>query len=149
VTVLLGAAAIAADAYIETDRERIERDVVGVVRAFESGSVDVALSFVSQRALCERALVSFGIDHVRVEQPLSIKDIQVELQNEDSIAVSTFRANGTVAINGRSVGHQPSQWRLTWRKEGGDWRIIRIQELDPLRSEPLHRLGQIGAKLCP
>lgn len=147
--VLLAGAAIAVDAYVETDRERVERYVEEVVRAFERGDGDAMLHHFSQRALCERLLAKFALETVTVEHPLSLKDIQVSLQNEDSIAVSTFRANGTVAVRGRSVGHQPSQWQAHWRKEAGDWKLYRIQELDPLKSEPINRLGQIGAQLCP
>lgn len=147
--VLLAAAAVATDAGIETDRERVERSVVDVVRAFERADETALLQHVSLRAVCERALMQFAFQAVTAEHPLSLKDIQVTLQNEDSIAVSTFRVNGSVAVRGRSLGHQPSQWRVTWRKEAGEWRIIRIQELDPLRSEPLERLQQIGARICP
>ena len=120
-----------------------------MVRAFEAGDVERMLALFSQRALCERALARFAVEVVTADTPLSLKDIRVSFKNEDSIAVSEFRVNGTVSIRGRSVGHQPSQWRVTWRKGSYDWRVIRIQELDPLRSEPLDRLGKIGAQVCP
>lgn len=149
VCVLLAAVALAVDWQVETDRERIARQVVALVRAFERGDRGEMLSYLSPQAVCERALVEFALETVTVEHPLSIKDVQVTLHNEDSVAISTFRANGTVAVRGRSLGHHPSQWRLTWRRMADEWRITRIEELDPLRSEPLHRLGQIGAKLCP
>ncbi|MCA9053123.1 MAG: hypothetical protein KDA75_04765 [Planctomycetaceae bacterium] len=145
---LLAAAAIAADYYVETDRERVARYVEEVVRGFEAGDADRMLEHFSEQAVCERMLAIFAVNTVTADAPLSLKDVQVSLQNEDSIAVSIFRVNGTVSVNLRSLGHQPSQWRVTWRREAGDWRIIRIQELDPLRSEPLNRLGQIGAKVC-
>lgn len=145
---LLAAGAIAADALVETDAEKIECFVTDVVRAFERGDADGMLVHFSQRALCERLLAKFAVGVVTAEHPLSLKDIQVTLQNEDSIAVSTFRVNGTVAVRGRSVGHQPSLWQATWRKEADEWKIIRIQELDPIREEPINRLGQIGAQLC-
>jgi hypothetical protein len=144
----LAAGAIAADHLVVTDRERVEQGVVDLVAAFERSDSDGMLQHFSQRALCERILAKFAAETVTVEHPLSLKDIQVSLQNEDSIAVSTFRVNGTVAVHGRSLGHQPSQWEVRWRKEAGEWRIYRLQELDPLRSEPIDRLGQIGAKLC-
>ncbi len=134
---------------METQRERVAHNVVAMVRAFEAREREEMLGYFSPRALCERMLVEFALNVVTVEQPLSIKDVQVTLQNEDSIAISTFRANGTVAIRGRSAGHHPSQWRVTWRLEGGEWKITRIEELDPLRSEPLDRLSRLGANLCP
>ena len=147
--VLLAAAAIAADLLVETERERVARYVEEMVRAFEAGDSERMLEHFSQRAVCERMLAVFAVNAVTADAPLSLKDVQVSLQNEDSMAVSTFRVNGSVSVKGRSLGHQPSQWRVTWRREADDWRLIRIQELDPLRSEPLNRLGQLGASVCP
>ncbi|MFV0446815.1 MAG: hypothetical protein ACK5Q5_24855 [Planctomycetaceae bacterium] len=146
---LLAAGAIAVDNWVETDRERIESQVTAVVRSFERGDAEGMLQHISPQAVCEQLLVTFAVEVVTVEHPLSLKDIQIRLQNEDSIAISTFRVNGTVAVRGRTVGHQPSQWQVTWRKEANEWKIRRIQELDPLKSEPINRLGQIGAQLCP
>jgi hypothetical protein len=147
--ILLAAAAAIADYAVVTDREQVEQNLVGVVRAFEAGDAETTLGYFSNRAACERLLATFALEIVTVENPLSIKDIQIELQNENSIANSTVRVNGTVAIRGRSAGHNPSMWRITWRKEAEEWKIIRLQELDPLREEPLDRLARLGATVCP
>jgi hypothetical protein len=147
--VLLVVAAFGIDARVETDSERVERYVVNVVRAFERGDREEMLGYFSPRAHCERLLVEFAIKTVTVPEPLSVKDIEVTLQNDDSIAQSRFRANGVVAVRGRTLPHQPSQWQLTWQMMDGDWKVTRIQELDYLHSEPINRLGQIGGQLCP
>lgn len=146
---LLAAAAIVADRLVVTDREQIEEHITGVVRAFEAGDLDRTWSFFSRQAVCERALVQFAIQVVTVDEPLSLKDYQVTLHNENSMAVSTFRVNGRVNIRGQPAGYHPSLWRATWRKEAGEWRILRIQELDPIHGEPIDRLKGLGARLCP
>lgn len=147
-SILGAAAAVAADYAVVTAREHVSANVVGVVRAFEAGDRDATLGHFSPRAACERLMATVALEVVTVDQPLSVKDIQVTLQNEDSIANSTVRVNGTVAVRGRSVGHQASMWRITWRKEAQEWKIIRLQELDPLRGTPIDRLERIGARLC-
>jgi hypothetical protein len=147
--VLLAAGAIVADWLVVTDREQIEANITGVVRSFEAGDLENTLSYFSRQAACERALVQFALQVVTVTEPLSLKDYQVELHNENSLAISTFRVNGRVHIRGQPAGYHPSQWRATWRKEAGEWRILRIQELDPIRGEPIDRLKGLGAKMCP
>lgn len=149
ICILLAAGAVAVDALVETDREQVASGVASVVAAFERGDEKQLLDHFAARALCERLLAQWAVQVVTVEQPLSLKDIQVELHGEGSLAISTFRVNGRVAVRGRSAGHQPSQWRVTWQQQAGEWKIIRLQELDPLRSEPLERLQQIGAHVCP
>lgn len=146
---LLVAAAVAADVLIVTDREQIEANITGVVRAFEAGDVDRTLGYLSPRAACERLLVQFAIQVVTVPEPLSLKDYDVRLHNEDSIATTTFRVNGRVLIRGQPAGYHPTQWQATWRKEAGEWRMTRIQELDPVRGQPIDRLRGLGAQVCP
>jgi hypothetical protein len=148
VCALLAAGAFVLDALVVTDRERVQEGVVAAVGAFERGDREGLLSYFSPRALCERSLAEFAVRSVTPEQPLSLKDVRVELSHEDSIAQTTFRVNGRIAFQGRSLGHQPSQWRMTWRREGGEWRIIRVMELDPLTDEPRDRLKK-WTGLCP
>jgi hypothetical protein len=146
--ILAAAGAVIADYLVVTDREQVAENIIGIVRSFEAGDADATLNYFSPRARCERLVASFALGVVTVEHPLSVKDVQVALQNEDSIANSTVRVNGTVAIRGRSVGHQASMWRITWRKEADAWKIIRLQELDPLHEDPIDRLARLGATLC-
>jgi len=143
VLALIAGGIFAIDSFVVTERERVEARINSLVRNFEAQNLDATLEHISQRALLERALVTGGIQVLHVPQPLAIKDISVALQNEDSVAISRFRVNGTVELNGRSLGHQPSMWEVTWRKEGGEWKATKIQELDPIREEPLSRVEQM------
>ncbi|MEZ6066230.1 MAG: hypothetical protein R3B90_11100 [Planctomycetaceae bacterium] len=147
-TGLIGIAAFGVDHFVVTPAERVANNVIDVVRAFEAGDADRMLGHFSPRRHCERTLATVAIDIVTVHQPLSIKDVQVEMSHADSIATSTFRVNGVVHLKGRELPHQPTMWRVTWRLEGGEYKIERLQELDPMRGEPINRLGSIGIKLC-
>ncbi len=149
VCVALSVGVIVFERYVVTDREIVEENVIGVVRAFESGDVERTQSFFSAGAACERLLVAAAMNIVTVDQPLAIKAVNVRLQNENSVAISEFRVNGTVNVRGRNVGHQPSMWRITWRREAGEWKIVRIEELDPIREDRIDRLDRLGVNLCP
>lgn len=142
-TLVLGAAGFAIDAFVHTERERVETEMVTLVRDFEAGDLDRTLAHFSPQALTERLMVAVGMKMVTVNHPLSIKDVSIELTRENSIATSRFRANGDVLLNGRSVGHQASYWELKWRLEAGEWRVVQIQELDPLRGTPINRVATV------
>lgn len=133
---------------VETDRERVTGGVTSLVRAFERRDEPAMLDVFSPRADCERALATFAVQNITVDQPLSLKDIRVDLQNQNSVAIATFRVNGAIRYRGQSTGHQASQWRTVWRKQAGEWKIEQLQELDPIRGEPINRLGSLGQKLC-
>ena len=146
--VTIALTAVVVDWLVESDSERVTARVTDMVRAFEHQDEQAMLDAFSPRALCERALAAFAVQNITVEQPLSLKDIRVQLQNENSVAIATFRVNGTLQFRGQTTGHQASQWQTVWRKEAGEWKIERLQELDPIRGDPINRLGSLGQKLC-
>lgn len=147
-TGLLAIAPILVDHYVVTDRERVTQNVRDVVRAFEAGDADRTLAFFSSQAECERLIANAALIVITVKAPLSIKDVGVDLEKDGTVAVSRFRVNGEVLIRGQSIGHQATLWRVMWRKEGGDWRIARLQQLDPISGERTNHVSAIGAKVC-
>ncbi len=94
-------------------------------------------------------MAAFGIAYVRPAQHhFALKDIQVEFSNQNSLAKTHFRVNGVVLVKGRNIGHQATLWEVTWRKEGCHWRITRVQQLHPLRGEPINQLKYLGYLPC-
>jgi hypothetical protein len=125
---------------IVTERERVEEAIYGVADAFEAADTGATLKFISPRALDLQLAVQFvmSVLQVRVEDELRITDVSIEMLNEDTRARAHFRANGTffVAQYG-DVGHRPTRWNVTWQKEGGEWKIINVERLDPVRGDPM------------
>ena len=84
-----------------------------------------------------RTQVGQALDWVEFPNGIDIKDMQVRTSNENTRAVSHFRANGTVSFRGMGAQHAASRWAVTWQKEGADWKIIEVHRLHPLKDEKL------------
>ena len=125
---------------IVTERERVEAAVHDMAAAFESADTGATLEFISPRAfdLQLAVQIAMGAMEIRVRDDLRITDVSVEMLNEESRAKVHLRANGTfyVAEYG-DVGHQPTRWNITWQKEGGEWKVIDVERLDPVRGDSI------------
>ena len=66
-----------------------------------------------------------------------IKDVSVEVKNQNSLAVSKFRANGTVSARDLGSSHVASLWEVTWQKEAGQWKIVHVQRWNPYKDEKM------------
>ncbi len=118
---------------IVTEKERIEQHIHDMVWAFQKQEEEKCKSYLSQQAVPERGKIELALRTVRVHDDLRITDVDIELTNEDSIALSIFRANATVSYKmggAQSGGHHPSRWLFTWRLEAGEWKVTKIEQLE-------------------
>jgi hypothetical protein len=120
----------------------VRENVEGVVRAFEAGDVEQTLGYFAETAHAERGMASVALQFITVEDPLSLKDISVEPLDESALR-ATFRVNGTVLYHGGSVGHQATMWSTVWVKSQDQWRIARVQQLDPITGDRLDHLSRL------
>jgi hypothetical protein len=121
---------------VVTERERVEQSIHDVATAFQSQDVEGTLEHFSEQALLLRAAVMGAVAAVQVQDDLRITDVSIEMKNADSRARAHLRANGTFEVVGYGdVGHQPTRWNVDWQKEGGQWRIIYVERLDPITGE--------------
>jgi ketosteroid isomerase-like protein len=121
---------------IVTERERIEQKVLELTDAFQKRDHDRTLSFISAQEPELRQMAESALETFTLENDLDVKDFDVRLFGEGTGAVSRFRANGTGSGFGYS-GHFASRWDVTWQKEGGDWKIIAVQRLNPYKEEKM------------
>lgn len=121
---------------IVTDREQVEQLVVTLVDEFQRKDREAVLSHFSPQAPEWSLLVGKALDLVEIKD-VKVRDLSVRMTSNNAQAVSHFRANGTVIFAGNASGYQPSRWELTWRRERGEWKIIDVVRLNPLRDEPL------------
>lgn len=121
-----------------TDAERVEENILGVAHAFQRKDLEKTLSYFSLQADSLRANVENAMLFVTVENDLDVKDMSVSLVSAGSQAVSRFRANATVSVKGfGNVGFKPSRFEVTWRREGGDWKIVQVDRLDILQDKKI------------
>ena len=124
------------EAAVVTQAERLEANVYALTAAFQRRDADAAVAFFSVRQPQLATLVRRGLDFVTVDDDLDVKDVGVEVHRSGNRAQTDFRANATIAVPsvGHS-GHHPSRWRLSWQREGDDWRIEEVRRLNPLTGE--------------
>ena len=114
-----------------------------LVEAFVRGDRDRVVSCFSAKAPDLRALAVRGLDLVEFPSGIDVKDMSVRVSNENTRAVSLFRANGVVSVKGLGgQNHMASRWQVTWQKEGDDWKIVEVVRLDPYKDESIPILDQ-------
>lgn len=133
--ILLGVAAVFVERSIVTESERVEQSVLDLTRAFQKQDHDRTLSFISLQAPEIRQLAETALASVTVRDDLSVKDLHVRMTNEDTRAVSRFRANGTISYQGMNLGPQPSLLEITWQKERNEWKVIGVRRLNPIKED--------------
>src|SRR5262249_15663689 len=143
-TAVIAAAAIFfVERAIITEGERVEQHVRDLVEAFVRGDRDRVVSCFSVRAPELRALALRGLDLVEFPSGIDVKDMSVRTSNENTRAVSMFRANGGVAVKGLGARQErASRWQVTWQKEGNDWKIVDVVRLHPYKDESMQILEQ-------
>lgn len=137
---------------IVTERERVEQTLLDFAAAFQRDSMQPgfvnrlplgpdpdSLSYISATAVSVRLLARAALDFVDLPEQVRISDVRTTMSNNDSRAITHFRASATIkaGIDGTGV-HHPSRWELTWQRENGEWKIIRTTRLNFMTGQPLH-----------
>jgi hypothetical protein len=121
-----------------TPREQIEQHILDMARAFQDRDEQKVLDFVSVQAGEVRSQVRLGFATVEEVENLRITDTSVTMLAPGSRAKLHFRANGTIRLRVfGDIGHHPTRWLMTWQQEGGQWKAIDIQRLNPITGEPI------------
>ena len=128
---------------VVTEGELIEADVYTLTSAFQQKDLEKTLSFFSEENIIDRAQVRVAMLLVTVKDDLRVSDVMVTVNEKDSLATSHFRANASMTMKGYGeVGWSPTRWELTWRRKEGEWRIIKVRRLHPIRDEEMGFLEQ-------
>ncbi len=137
---------------IVTERERVEQRLLDFAAAFQQDSMrqglvnlvvpgpePASLSHISASADGTRRMAEAALKLVDLPEAVRISDVRTTMSNNDSRAVTQFRASATVrAGSSADVGvHQPTRWELTWQREKGDWKILRATRLHFMSGEAL------------
>jgi hypothetical protein len=124
-----------------TPAEEVEAQVYAVRDAVVRDDIEATVAFLSRTALKERALVAAGMTAGRVQPGARITDMTVNVTAGDTVAVSHFRANGVFTGDSLVVpggDHRfATRWRVSWRKEGGEWKIFALERLNPINGETI------------
>ena len=136
---------------IVTERERVEQTLLDFATEFQQDSMrqglanlvvpgpePASLSFISASAEGTRRMASVALNFVDIPEPVRISDVRTTMSNNNSRAVTQFRASATVRAGGYPDGvHQPTRWELTWQREKEEWKILRATRLNFMSGEAL------------
>ena len=122
---------------IITPREKVQAELTKLIDAFVAETQATTKSkepksveFFSQNNKRDRARVVAAILLVNIADQ-RLTDAHVQLTNQETRAITQFRANGTVSTAGAG-GHFATRWELTWQLEAGEWKVVSTWMLDPV-----------------
>jgi hypothetical protein len=122
---------------VETEAERVAKEIDALTDAFTKKDQDRTLAFFSPKAVDLRLKCVAALAMVDFPNGIDIKDVSVEVKNQNSLAISFFRANGTVSVTPGGSGHIASRWKVTWQKEAGLWKIVDVRRWHPYKDEEM------------
>ena len=137
---------------IVTDGEQVEKNLHDLVDTFveESHQFGSGSSVIPEQARCQsffaetntvdRTRVVAALMFVQVEGNIRVTDVKIQLTNQDTMAVTHFRANATFSTDSNS-GHHPARWEMTWQKQAGEWKITRTKMLNVVNGQEMQVPG--------
>lgn len=129
------------DQTVVTDREQVGQNLDELTSAVRANDADAAVAFVSLQAKDIKATVAGGLAMVKVDR-VRITDIEIEMLVNNTRATTHFRANGEGHLKlGAGATHFSTRWLLTWQKEGGEWKVILAQRLNPITGDEIGPLS--------
>lgn len=131
---------------IVTPGEKAERALYDLIETFAEESRELSgankagpeslrsLTFFSPQNVEDRARVVAALLVVDIENDVRVTDVQIRLTNENTRAITHFRANATIKAGG-FAGHHASRWELTWQQEAGEWKVTRTRMLNIMNGQ--------------
>lgn len=136
---------------IVTESERVEQRLMdfavvfqrdslqrGLLNAIVGGGAEPeSMKFLMKDAKDVRQMTEQALNMVDVQDDVRISDVHTKLSNNNSRAITQFRASASVTVSGYNAARQPTRWELTWGKEGDEWKILRATRLHFMSGQPL------------
>lgn len=125
--------------YHVTPPELVEQRLHELVDAVEADDVDKVLTYFAADNRGDRLLAKQGMGQVRIEGGVRVTDVQVRYaEGNRTTIVSHFRANGIGAWKSAGgSGRFATRWEISWKQSDGEWRIVKLQRIDPINGEHL------------
>ena len=140
--VFLGLAVFIGEEMIVTESERVEEQVLALADAVRRGENEKVPAFFASSADDLRKEIAAHVEDVQFED-LRITDLAVTLEPGGTQAQSHFRANGSGTWKKTLSSNFSTRWNLTWRNEGGTWKVVQVERLDPIKGEVIGTWSQL------
>jgi len=143
IAIVLAGGAWELERRIVTERERLEARVLDLRDAVQAKELVAVLGFFSNSDLLLKIMATSGLAMVTFEDQIRVTALETTVTSEDTRGETRFRANVSLSVVGYgSVGHQPTLWSLSWRKEADEWRIVKVRRFHPLSHKELPPLAR-------
>jgi hypothetical protein len=120
----------AVERVIVTEGERLQGTVVEMCHQFRNRDPQTLTHF-SETAPEWKSVCETAMKMVEIRDDLRLTDFATTITHENSRATVHFRANATISAMG-ATAHHPFRCILSFRKEGGLWKIVDVERLDPI-----------------
>ncbi len=121
---------------IVTEGEKLRAEVVQLCDQFRRRD-PATLDHFSANATDLKLLCKTAMETVEIHDDLRLTDFHTKLTGQNSQATVHFRANATISVMG-FTGHHPFRCLLDFQKEGGAWKIVDVQRLDPIKGDKIN-----------
>mgnify|MGYP003353082216 CR=1 FL=1 len=139
-TVLLAGGVWWVERIIVTPAEQVEVALLSMINAFQKNNDADTVKYISPGNPSLIALAKTGIALVDIDPDYRVTDIQINMSNQNTTASSHFRLNATIRMTTQgNLGHMPLRFQGKWKREGEQWKLTVLEELDPIRGDVLNR----------
>lgn len=121
---------------IVTEGERLQQIVVQLCEDFRDKRPGV-VNYVSDAHPGLKTMFIGALAMVNIHPDLRLSDFQSTLTDGNNEGTVHFRANATIDYMGQNAGYQPARLILTFRREKGEWKITRVQRLNPINGREM------------
>jgi len=123
---------------IVTDAEQVELQIYDLAADFQRSDLPAVLSHFSPQNKTLTGVATAAVAMVDIDEDYRITDLWVKTKAENTLAESHFRPNVTANVVGfGNVGRQPTRWKVDWRKEAGEWKIVEVTRLQVIGDEEM------------
>lgn len=130
------------EGWIVTPSEVVESRVTKLVAAFQKNDEAATVRHLSAGldAIPLVLLAKLAVATVDLDEGYRLTDMQITLHSNDTAATSHFRVNGNIRMATQgNLGPKPFRFMGYWRLEKGEWKLHKIDDLDPITGEVLNR----------
>ena len=121
-----------------TPAEEVEAVQFGLINAFVHNDAERAAEYISVRSPELRTAILVALSQIDVEGELRVTDMSVRMTSANSRGLCHFRANGTITVPAVGHrGHHASRWLFTWQREANEFKLLRVQRLNPMSGEEI------------
>ncbi len=141
--ILLAVATWEIERRVVTERERLAAEVLELRDAVQQKNLARVFAFFSNSDPKLKILATAGLALVEFEDAIRVTALETKITSNDSRGETRFRANVSLKVAGYgSLGRRPTLWSLGWRKEAGEWRIVKVRRFHPLSRKEMPPLAQ-------